>query len=105
MEQSVRLKKGTLVFKGVDTGSILFVYQISKTVKSYLLLYKFTKEDLAFLEGNKIVSLKVGDFWLMCSSLLNKVKLTIEYYIASYRIAGYLHGVPIFAFLRGKTIL
>ena len=75
VEQSVRLKNGTLVFKGVDTGSILFVYQISEVVKSYLLQYKFSKEDLAFLEGNKIVSLKVDDFWILCSSQL-KVKLT-----------------------------
>ena len=37
VEQSVCLKKGTLIFKGVDVGSILFIYQISEAVKNYLL--------------------------------------------------------------------
>ena len=36
-EQSVRLEKGSLIFKGVDMGSILLIHQISGAVKNYLL--------------------------------------------------------------------
>ena len=74
VEQSVRLNKGVLIFKGVGTGSILFIYQISEAVKDYLLEYKFTKEDVGFLEGNKITSLIVDDVVIMSSSQLNKVR-------------------------------
>jgi len=73
VEQSVRLKKGVLIFKGVDTGSILFIYQISEVVKKYLLQYKFTKQDVIFLEGNNIKSLIVDGVKIMSSSQLNKV--------------------------------
>ena len=73
VEQSVRLKKGVLIFKGIDSGSILFIYQISEAVKHYLLEYKFTEEDVVFLEGNKIRSLIVDGVRIMSSSLPNKV--------------------------------
>ena len=59
VEQSVRLNKGVLIFKGIDSGSILFIYQISEAVKHYLLEHKFTEEDVVFLEGNRIASLIV----------------------------------------------
>ena len=73
VEQSVRLNKGVLIFKGIDSGSILFIYQISEAVKHYLLKYKFTEEDAVFLEGNKITSLIVDGFTIMRSSQPNKV--------------------------------
>ena len=73
VEQSVHLSKGTLIFKGFDVGSILFIYQISATVKNYLLQYKFTKRDLTFLEGNNIMSLIVDGVRIMSSSQLDKV--------------------------------
>ena len=73
VEQSVRLKKGVLVFKGFDVGSIIFVYQISEAVKNYLLQYKFTEQDVRFLEGNNITSLIVDDVRIMSSSQPNKV--------------------------------
>ena len=73
VEQSVCLKKGILIFKGVDVGSILFVYQISETVKNYLLQYKFTEEDVTFLEENNIISLVVDGVRIMSSSQPNKV--------------------------------
>ena len=73
VEQTVRLKKGVLIFKGVDVGSILFIYQISETVKNYLLEYKFTEEDVKFLEGNNITSLTVDGVRIMSSSQPNKV--------------------------------
>ena len=73
VEQSVRLNKGVLIFKGVGTGSILFIYQISESVKDYLLDYKFAEEDVAFLEGNKIRSLIVDGVRIMSTSQPNKV--------------------------------
>ena len=73
VEQSVRLRKGTLIFKGVDVGSILFIYQISKTVRYYLLQYKFSEQDVTYLEGNNITSLLIDDVRIMSSSDLNKV--------------------------------
>ena len=73
VEQSVRLNKGVLIFKGIDSGSILFIYQISDAVKDYLLKYKFTKKDVVFLEGNKIKSLIVDGVTIMSLSQPNKV--------------------------------
>ena len=73
VEQSVRLNKGVLIFKGIDSGSILFIYQISDAVKDYLLEYKFTKEDVVFLGGNKIISLIVDGVRIMSLSQPNKV--------------------------------
>ena len=72
VEQSVRLNKGVLIFKGFDAGSILFIYQISEAVKHYLLKYKFTEEDV-FLENNKIMSLRVDNVTIMSSAQLDKV--------------------------------
>ena len=73
VEQSVRLGKGTLIFKGVNVGSILFIYQISEAVKNYLLQYKFTEQDVRFLEGNNITGLIVDGVRIMSSSQPNKV--------------------------------
>ena len=93
VEQSVHLKKGTLIFKGFDVGSILFIYQISEIVKNYLLQYKFTEEDIKFLEGNNITSLIVDRvrilnltqskkvkliIWLLYSSITNYIKRTFD---------------------------
>ena len=73
VEQSVRLNKGVLIFKGIDSGSILFIYQISEAVKTYLLEYKFTEKDVTFLEGNKITSLIVDGVRILSLSQPNKV--------------------------------
>ena len=73
VEQSVHLCKGSLIFKGVDVGSILFIYHISEAVKSYLLQYKFIEQDIRFLEGNNITSLIVDGVRIMSSSQPNKV--------------------------------
>ena len=78
VEQSVRLKKGTLIFKGFDVGSILFIYQISEVVKNYLLQYKFTEQDVAFLEQNSVTSLTVDDVRIMSSSHPNKVITLVQ---------------------------
>ena len=81
VEQCVCLKRGVLIFKGVDVGSILFMYQISEAVKNYLLQYKFTEEDVTFLEGNNITSLIVDGVRIMSPSQLNKVT-TLTYGVA-----------------------
>ena len=73
VEQSVRFNKGVLIFKGIDSGSILFIYQISEAVKDYLLDYKFAEEDIAFLKVNKIRSLIVNGVKIMNPSQPNKV--------------------------------
>lgn len=36
------LKKGSLIFRGVEDGCVTFIYQISPAVKSYLLNYSVT---------------------------------------------------------------
>ena len=74
VEQSVRLKKGVLIFKGFDIGSVLLVYQISEAVKNYLLQFRLTKQNLLFLEGNNITGLMVDGIEIM---ELNKVSRTI----------------------------
>ena len=73
VEQSVHLKKGVLIFKGFDVGSILFIYQISEAVKNYLLQYNFTEQDVRLLEGNNITSLIVDGVKIMRSSQPNMV--------------------------------
>ena len=87
VEQTVHLQNGTLIFKGVDIGSILFIYQISEAVKNYLLHYKFTEQDVRFLEGNNITSLVVDGVRIMSSSQLNKVTfLTCQVYSCRFSV-------------------
>ena len=59
VQQCVRVRKGVLIFKGLDTGSILFIYQISEVVKNYLLQYKFSKQNITFLYTNNIRRLTI----------------------------------------------
>ena len=87
VEQSVRLQKGVLIFKGFDVGSILFIYQISEVVKNYLLQYKFTEQDVKFLEGNNITSLIVDGVRIVSSSQSNKVISWHRYSCRSCRLA------------------
>ena len=49
-----QLKKGSIIFKGVQEGCVAFVYQISPTVKSYLLHYPLTTKDIELLFENQI---------------------------------------------------
>ena len=83
VEQSVHLKKGAFIFKGFDAGSILFIYQISEAVKTYLLEYKFSKEDAAFLDGNKITNLIVNGLSIISFMQPNKVRKISHKYICS----------------------
>ena len=47
--ESFHLRKGSIIFKGVQEGCIAFVNQISPTVKSYLLQYPLTTSDIELL--------------------------------------------------------
>ena len=53
------LQKGTVmsVFKGIGTGCITFIYQISNAVKVYLLQYKLEDEDLAAFAAYSVTCL------------------------------------------------
>ena len=51
-----RLIKGSIIFKGVQEGCVSFVYQISPTVKSYLLQYPLTAMNIALLSEYQIKS-------------------------------------------------
>ena len=54
IREHFRLQKGTIIFKGIVTSSIIFVYQISADVRSYLLQYQLDNQDLAALAAHKI---------------------------------------------------
>ena len=65
VEQSVRVRKGVLIFRGFDIGSFLLIYQISEVVKGYLLEYRFAEQDIMFLKENNITNLIVDDIGIM----------------------------------------
>ena len=49
VNESLGLRKASIIFIGLEEGCIAFVYQISKAVKSYILSYKITPEGHALL--------------------------------------------------------
>ena len=57
--ESLKLKKASIIFRGLEEGGIAFVYQISAVVKSYILQYKFTPDGLASLAVHDIKCLIV----------------------------------------------
>ena len=101
VEQSVRLEKGSLIFKGFNVPSILFVFQISKAVKDYLLQYKykFTEQDIRFLKENNIISLTVDHDRIMSSSQPSKVTSLVSLdihkipYLSILKLGIYMHGL------------
>ena len=54
------LKKGSIIFKGVQEGCVAFIYQISSSVKSHLLHHSFTATS-KFFTVNKIKCLLIDD--------------------------------------------
>ena len=54
IHEHFHLQKGTIIFKGILTASIIFVYQISADVRSYLLKHHLDDRDLAALAAHKI---------------------------------------------------
>ena len=82
IKQSMYLKHATLIFKNVEVASnIRFIFQVSRTIRSYLLRYNLSKQDVRFLEENKITSLIVDGVKIMGSLKLNKVCVTTLYEI------------------------
>ena len=55
------LKKGSIIFKGVQEGCVAFVYQISPTVKSYLLQYPLAAKDITVLSDYQIKYFIIND--------------------------------------------
>ena len=74
------LRKGSIIFKGLQEGCIAFVYQISPAVKSYLLQYPLTANDIAVLYEHQIKCLIIDNEELR----LPKVRI---YYLWPHRPA------------------
>jgi len=69
-----RLRRGSIIFKGVQEGCIAFVYQISLAVKSHLLQSKIVPSDVEKLTEHHIISLLIDDEKLEISQqLINEV--------------------------------
>ena len=52
------LEKYALIFKGIKEGCIELIYQISHSVKSYMLQHKLNGYDILQLKAHKIIALK-----------------------------------------------
>ena len=68
-----RLTRGSIIFKGVTEGCVAFVYQISPTVKSYLLQYPLTTKDTELLFENQINCVIVDDKELKLPKVASKI--------------------------------
>lgn len=55
------LKKGSIIFKGVQEGCVAFVYQISPSVKSYLVHYSLATNDIKLLLQHQIIRFIIDD--------------------------------------------
>ena len=61
MYERFRLKRGSIIFRGAQEGCVAFIYQISTTVKSHLLQYQITPQDVMKLTDHKIKCIKIDD--------------------------------------------
>ena len=53
IREHFHLQKGTIIFKGIEISSIIFIYHISAAVRSYLLQYQLDYQNLsAFAKHN-----------------------------------------------------
>jgi len=69
------LQKYTLHFTGIKEGCILFIYHISKAVKSYLLQFEITGSIMAEFAAHNIISLQIDGLILnVPSSTANMVR-------------------------------
>jgi len=57
----LKLKKGSIIFRGVEEGCVAFVYQISPAVKSYLLQYPLTADHVALFRKYQIKCFIIDD--------------------------------------------
>ena len=56
-----KLEKYALICKGIKEGCFELIYQISPSVKSYLLQYKFTEYEISQLRAHMITALKIDE--------------------------------------------
>ena len=70
------LTKGSIIFKGVQEGCIAFIYQISPTVKYYLLQYPLTTKDIELLFENQINCFIVDDEELKLPKVTSEILCT-----------------------------
>ena len=69
-------KKVSIIFRGAEEGCVAFVFQISGAVKSYLLQYQITDEDVAVLAKHNITHVIIDDEELKVLSQDQKVTVT-----------------------------
>ena len=67
------LRKGSIIFKGAREGCVAFVYQISQTVKSYLLHYLLRAKDIVLLFEHKIECFIIDDEKLKLPKVHNAI--------------------------------
>ena len=67
------LKRVSITFVGAEEGCVAFIFQISSAVKSYLLQYKVTTEDVAVLAKHNITHVIIDDQVLKVSVQDKKV--------------------------------
>ena len=61
MYECFHLKRGSIIFRGAQEGCVALIYQISTTVKSHLLQYQITPQEVEKLANQKIKCIKVDD--------------------------------------------
>ena len=72
------LKRGSIILRGAQEGCVAFIYQISTTVKSHLLHYQITPQDVVKFTAMKISSIKIDDVDVMLPSQAKPVCASIN---------------------------
>ena len=67
------LKRGSIIFRGAQEGCVIFIYQISATVKSHLSQYQMSPQDAKKLVDFKIRYIKVDDTQIEISPGIKQV--------------------------------
>ena len=74
------LRKGSIIFKGVEEGCVRFIYQISAAVKCHMLKSEIPPSDVTTLAQNHISCISIDDVKLKILMQLNVVTM-YNYYI------------------------
>ena len=56
-----RLKRGSIIFRGAQEGCVALIYQITTTVKSHLLHYQITPQDVEKLADHEVISVRIDN--------------------------------------------
>ena len=83
ISEHFKLEKYALVFKGIKQGCIELIYQISYSVKSYMLQHKLNRYDILQLKAQKIIILKFDNIEFNISEDFSD-KVYVYMYIANY---------------------